>query len=152
MENQRWDEISFKEVQKIWTVFLWPNRISPIEPVSYINQQGHIDMGIKHWAQPKFFAIKQAEQFLAVTSFYKTTENAVRLRGTWVDANYRGQRLGRLLLDQVIAEIKKKESSNTIWTMARITASSFYQKNGFRQVNEVHGYEFGPHLIMQRDP
>jgi GNAT superfamily N-acetyltransferase len=49
-----------------------------------------------------------------------------------------------------IEKLAYLESSKFIWTMARNSATSFYEKMGLRIFGEIDSYEYGPHFWMQK--
>jgi ribosomal protein S18 acetylase RimI-like enzyme len=143
-------EIDFKTIEKIWLEQLWPERKSKIEPISVINSTGQIDMSIQEIAKPKFVAGFDNGKIEGVSSYFMTAGNEWRLRGTWVSENCRGQGIGGKLIGHIFNSISSTNSSARIWTMARITSISFYQRNDFVKYGSIASYEYGPHALMSR--
>lgn len=141
-------EINFEEIKEIWSCFLWPERTSQIEEISYINHFGKIDNSIENWARPNFYAIKIENDIVCVTSVFQTAKNVWRLRGTWVKEDFRRFGVGKKIIELAIRKIEAKNF--LLWTMARNTSSGFYFKNDFRPFLEVSGYEYGPHIIVTK--
>jgi predicted GNAT family N-acyltransferase len=73
-----------------------------------------------------------------------------RLRGMAVDPTFRGQGVGKKMMDHSLIHLREK-SCDLAWCKAREVAFLFYQKMGF----EFHGEMFelpmiGPHKFMFR--
>jgi N-acetylglutamate synthase-like GNAT family acetyltransferase len=141
------EEISFERIYPIWKEKLWPLRQSPIEPVSCINSKGEIDSEIARFS-PQFFALLESSEIRGVVSCHPTSHNEMRLRGVWIDENFRGMDFGRRLVSQVI-EAKSLEPW-TWWLMCRVKNVEFFQKLHFQAEQEISQYEYGPHMIMTR--
>lgn len=139
----------FGQVLEVWQKQLWPGRISPIEPISCIAENGEINAAILN-EKPFFWrAINQEGQTIGVISGFKAGQN-FRSRGVWVDPKYRNQGIGRLLMNQ--NQIKAQDLNlKKIWTMPRKSTWSFYEKLGFQIALEIDKYEFGPHYIATLD-
>lgn len=143
-------EVSFEEIEQIWSKYLWPDRISKIEPISLIDRDGNIDKQILEIAKPKFLKLHSGNEVFGVTSFLMTEPHVWRLRGTWVDESLRRRNLGSQLLQESMSLIKEVDLKPSVWTMARKNSDSFYLKNGFVKKKLITNYEFGPHFIMTR--
>lgn len=147
---------SFAEIQKVWAAELWPQRESPIDPVSCIQIDGQIDMQIRKLTAktpPRFWKIDSLgsegrPQTIAVISSQMTTEKLLRLRGVWVHAQGRGLGLGRKLFSRIHQDALEL-SAEKIWTMARETSLPFYEALGFQKIQKITGYEFGPHWLAE---
>lgn len=135
----------FFEISTIWKESLWPLRISPIEPISWINSEGKIDMTLK-LGGPSFFTARFDGKIIGVISGYKTSEREYRSRGIWVDEKFRKMGIGRKLMEQIFIQAKL-EKCNSVWTMPRMSAKEFYISLGFHEKKLVEGYEYGPHII-----
>lgn len=141
-------EISFSEISEVWSLYLWPDRKSPIEPVSAITLQGSYDMSLMS-SIPFFwgaFADPGSNNLIGVVSGFQTDETHFRSRGIWVHSEYRNQGLGSLLLGQVFKRAEDLKCDH-VWTMPRVSAWPFYKKNGFRISSETNEFEFGPHYL-----
>ncbi len=141
--------IGFDEIKKVWENFLWPERQSAIEPVSWISPQGLIDMEMK-LGEPTFVGMFDFEKKLqGVVSGYSTSSDYYRSRGLWVSPDYRQKGVGRLLMSQLMTHARQ-EGHAYIWTMARHSSVGFYQKAGFETYKQTDQYEFGPHYLMEK--
>ena len=81
---------------------------------------------------------------------YESEAAALQLRGMAVDPLYHGKGYGSLLLQHACAFAQEKE--RVLCCNARLTAVSFYQRNGFKTHGEVFEYpnepRLGPHIVM----
>ena len=139
----------FAEVAPFWRDFLWPHRESLIEPVSAIGENGIIEMA---WlaAEPRFWKIEQHGKIVGVVSaLFLSRARSVRLRGIWVDHEFRGKGLGKEMIEKVVAEFGSV-GCDRLWTMARVSAALFYQSCGFINPRMIKGFEFGPHVLLER--
>ena len=51
------ETITFNDIQPVWEKQLWPNRQSPIKPMSSMLYKGGYDMDIYNLYTPTFFAV-----------------------------------------------------------------------------------------------
>lgn len=74
-------------------------------------------------------------------------DNQIQLRGMAIEPHCQKKGIGQKLL---LEAIKLTETNDLIWCNARISASTFYQKNGFMKVSDVFNIEnVGPHVVMK---
>ena len=147
------EESSFSEVVVYWCRYLWPNRDSEIEDVSYINSSGNIDLSMQPKDKIYLIAKKNdaSKEVIGVISGHSSSQNEYRVRGVWVSEDWRKQGIGSDLLKQLILRIPKKKYSH-IWVMPRQRVMPFYADNNFSVEKEIFHYEFGPHYIAKWDP
>lgn len=96
-------------------------------------------------------------ELIAISSFlYQPQEklpepdSQYRIRGMATLLDYRGQGIGRALLDAGLERIAKR-SAKLIWCNARESAFGFYEKAGFETLGELFDLPgIGPHKIMWR--
>ncbi len=143
--------ITFEEIERIWRTRLWPERVSKIEPVSWISPGGEIDMDLKIGA-PTFLGVYsgQGQEIIGVVSGHSTGGGHYRSRGLWVSETFRGQGMARALIEK-LAEVAKEEGHHTLWTMPRLSSWPFYQKVRFFETGRSEKYEFGPHVLAARN-
>lgn len=141
-------KIGFEEIKIIWSNHLWPHRTSAIEPISWIDFDGTINMEL-NLGSPTFWRLTDSHNLLGVISGYKTSSRQYRSRGLWVDPKFQGLGHGRFLLNH-IEQVAKAEGCKVIWTMPRLPAWGFYQKCGFVRTSETDKYEFGPHILAEK--
>ena len=72
-----------------------------------------------------------------------------RLRGMAVDDHYRGQGIGRALVQAVQVAILQQQAERYLWCNARLVAVDFYQRLGFIKIGqEFTVKDIGPHYVM----
>lgn len=140
-------EISFEEITPFWSERLWPQRESPIEPVSAIDLDGRYNMTLMS-ATPYFWGFFQENMRmpLGVISGFKTSPDHFRSRGIWVSDAVRNQGIGQKLLQAVEAKALT-ENCGFVWSMPRKISWYFYHKNHFEILKEIDTFEFGPHYL-----
>lgn len=146
-------EATFEQILPYWSLKLWPERKSKIESFSAINIDGEIDMHIADIANPKFWVATSENKIVGVISCQNTDLNIFRLRGVWVDKNFRhkgvGSSLTEVLKNYVSTQTQLQNlQSCLLWTMSRENNTAFYEQNGFSKKQRIDKYEYGPHWIM----
>lgn len=143
--------ISFSEILVPWSQNLWPNRQSPIEPVSAIDLSGGYNLDLMA-AKPVFWGAFTEDQseVIGVVSGFKTSTTYFRSRGIWVSPHHRRKGVGAQLIKAVEAQAQE-ESCPYIWSMPRQISWPFYKMNGFEIINSVDKFEFGPHYIAVKE-
>jgi len=149
MAEYQLEETDFMTVKEYWSRYLWPERKSAIEEVSWVDRNGEINSEMQK-AKSYFWCIKDitTNNILGVISGTDAGALGFRSRGIWVHESYRHLGLGKQLIEAVI----KKASllgHKSIWTMPRNTALRFYEKVGFKEKKMIEGFEFGPHHIAE---
>lgn len=139
---------SFQTICDVWKSHLWPDRKSDIEPISWIDHNGEINMTMKIGAPTFWTMTDEKNKVIGVISGFRTSDIYYRSRGLWVDEQFRGHGLARILIQKVY-EQALIEDCQSVWTMARHTAVNFYDKVGFKTYKSTDAYEFGPHYLMQ---
>ena len=123
--------IEWKVVLPIWQTQLWPNRKSPIEPVSAMCFLGNYDMD-NMLVKPTFFGYYKNGQLVGVNSGHSCPRsNSYRSRGLWVHPQHRRQGIGKALLEITVAEGFNTEH-DMIWSFPRKTSWPTYQSTGFQ--------------------
>ncbi|MDD5953452.1 MAG: GNAT family N-acetyltransferase [Oscillospiraceae bacterium] len=64
-----------------------------------------------------------------------------------VAKSYRGQHLGALVLE-ILEDAARHRHCDTISLSAQVQAQSFYEKQGYHSLNDLHMDEFCPHVTM----
>lgn len=146
VENIQIKEIDFETVLPIWKERLWPDRKFKIEKTSAIAQDGTIDIQVQNYSV-YFFSAVLNDQIVGVISVQQTGQAEYRSRGLWVDENHRSKKIGRALMYFALHFCKEKKAL-CLWTLARHTAVSFYEKNQFLKLRKIEEYEYGPHFLM----
>lgn len=96
-------------------------------------------------------------EILAVASFMaedldsKPSLEVYRLRGMAVREGYQAKGYGTIIFNFAVSMLKSKRVK-TIWCNARVSASDFYLKQGFKVMGESFEIEHtGPHYKMYLD-
>jgi len=132
-------KITFDDILPIWKDKLWNNRISDIKTHSSmtcpIDKDSIYDMKIYEYPAT-YWAVLHNDIIVGVNSGHKTSDCDYRSRGLWVATEYRGNGLGKLLLDTVIDQAILEEC-NIIWSVPRLTALPTYEKAGFETIGNI---------------
>lgn len=152
-------EAGFNDIYEIWASKLWPNRTTQILPLSSMKRGGGYDMSI-YLSNPKFLAVldtsfKNERKIVAVNSFFRTDHDEYRSRGLWVDPDYRGQKIGTLIMSETIDRVSRSRplsEEKILWTIPRQSAMPFYKSCGFVRTSGWfdEGVEFGPNAYAER--
>ncbi len=150
------ERCTFEEVLPIWRDQLWPERKSAIEAYSPLRCDGGYDTQYAK-SEVIFLCAKSANSeassaaMIGVISGFPTAPKEFRVRGAWVDPQYRGQGWGHRLLRQ-LAQHAEHQGAQIIWTLPRPTNLAFYEKNGFQKKSDwMPGFEFGPNCVAVCD-
>lgn len=141
--------ISFEKILGVWTHQLWPHRRSEIEPVSWIDSTGTINMQMS-LGDPNFWCATENEQMIGVISGFKTDSERYRIRGLWVHENFRKNGIGKALID-VTQKQAATNNCRLIWTMPRQNVWPFYQTLGFTKYKSTEQFEYGPHFLAEKN-
>jgi ribosomal protein S18 acetylase RimI-like enzyme len=94
------------------------------------------------------------ERIVAIGSLFRSDTPKIahtekyRLRAMATDPEYRGQHAGEMLVRKAI-EILRSKSIDVLWCDARLNAIGFYEKIGFKVIDEVYEVPIiGPHKFM----
>ena len=145
-------KITFDEILPIWKK-LWEGRKSPIEPVTSMVYLGGYDLSIKTAYTPTFFGIHDDKKLVAVNSGVQTADKLYRIRGLYVEPEYRRKGFAIQLLETVCEQGLREECSE-VWAMPRqATSYPVLLQIGFRKTSEWFEdvVEFGPNCYMIRD-
>lgn len=141
---------SFSDILPAWRDELWPERSSLIEPLSMISRDGSINMELAEIGSthpPIFFQVRGAEgACLGTIQGQWTKKNEMRLRGVWTHPALRGQGWGKRLIQTLTSHARPDH----LWVMSRESAVPFYTSCGLREYTRITGYEYGPHILMDR--
>lgn len=127
-------EISYEECFLFWQL-LWPNRKTPITPVSYmkfpnqsIRETGQFKYEYANSTEiepPTFLGYIVNSKIVGVNSFHKIA-GTTRSRGLFVIEEYRNQGIGSHILEETI-----KKSTGFVWSYPKKDALKTYIKAGF---------------------
>jgi|LWDU01.1.fsa_nt_gi GNAT superfamily N-acetyltransferase len=106
------------------------------------------DMRIFNNYTPTFFGVFDGDKLIGVNSGHRTKDNEYRSRGLWVDPDYRGKKIGKILLQSTINR-SVKEGCKLIWTLPRQSSMPTYSSVGFEKQSDwiSEGMEYGPNCI-----
>jgi GNAT superfamily N-acetyltransferase len=125
------EEITFDQIFPLWKQ-LWPQRQTPIEPVSWMKYKGGY-YEIKP-IDPKFYGLISGNKLVGCNSLHILPDGAVRSRGLYVLPEYRKHRFGTQLLGtSMIRYLSHCPPSDKtfVWTFARDTSISVYKRCNF---------------------
>jgi len=131
--------ITFEEILPVWKDELWPNRESAIEPMSamtwpYEGDPQPIDMSIFEY-EPTFWGVYIDDKLIGVNSGHRTTDQAYRSRGIWVDPAQRGKRISQTLF-ALLTHQAQIEGCDMVWSIPRKSALQAYTNAGFQTVGD----------------
>lgn len=131
--------ITFDEILPIWKDKLWPGRESAIEPMSamtwpYEGDPKPIDMSIFEY-EPMFWGVYIDNKLIGVNSGHRTTDQAYRSRGIWVDPAQRGKRISQTLF-ALLTHQAQIEGCDMVWSIPRKSALQAYTNAGFQTVGD----------------
>jgi GNAT superfamily N-acetyltransferase len=131
--------ITFEEILPIWKQQLWPDRESAIEPMSamtwpFDGDPAPIDMAIFDYT-PTFWGVYIDDKLVGVNSGHRTTDQAYRSRGIWVDPAHRGKRISQTLF-AVLTNQATIEGCDKVWSIPRKSALQAYTNAGFQTVGD----------------
>ena len=138
----------FEKVSIIWKIYLWPERIEPIEETSALLFKEGIDLKYRS-AEVFFVKIEFNKRIIGVCSGQRTGTQEFRSRGLWVCKSFRRKGLGSKLFYSVEEEAKKRGCSH-LWTLARHSSQQFYCSMGMKNCGETSQFEYGPHFWMSK--
>jgi len=79
------------------------------------------------------------------------TKNQYRLRAMATDSSARGEGVGKQIIEFAIEKLKEM-NVELLWCDARLKATGFYDKMGFKTLGDVYDVpEIGPHKLMYID-
>lgn len=141
--------ITFEDVFPLWQNNLWPNRATPIRPISPIQVNLQYDPSILNYSA-HFFGLYLQQNLVGTISGYQTNERLFRSRGLYLDPAVRGHGLSQLLFRAVVEQASSL-GLEEIWTLPRKSSWKVYKKFGFYQVSDwfQDGMEFGPNCLAK---
>lgn len=146
MKNIVVKQISWEEIKEIWAVHLWPNRISSIDPISYMTFLKGVDMSIIQYS-PTFWGKYIRGKLVGVNSGHKTNKKMYRSRGLWVDQEYRNKGIGSELLLKTLEQAFTEECESC-WSFPRKTSWKVYKTVGFKKSSKwTMDGEYGPNCF-----
>lgn len=137
-------EITFDQINSVWSSKLWPDRQSAIEPMSAMtwpeSSLEPYDITIFDKYQPTFWGVFVNDELIGVNSGHRTTSTQYRSRGIWVDPEYRKYGYSQHLF-YLTQKKATEEGCNMLWSIPRRTALRAYEKFGFTTVGNFFATE-----------
>jgi predicted GNAT family N-acyltransferase len=120
--------------------------LRPGLPLTTAEFDGDHDPGTLH------FGAAAGDEVICCLSLYRSPwkgSMAWQLRGMATDTAFRGQGIGRRLLDYAVGEAMALQPSWSIWCNARVPAVGFYRRAGWMvESEEFEIAGVGPHVRM----
>ena len=144
--------VDFKTVLPLWRL-LWPNRKSPIKPLSTMLHLGGYDSRIPtlYGDQARYFGAFDGKTLIGVISAHPTSALHYRTRGVYVRPEHKQHGIGqRLVLTAFDAAVANGQAIN--WMLPRVSNIKFFQKCGFQILPDPvrDEFEYGPHVYAMR--
>jgi ribosomal protein S18 acetylase RimI-like enzyme len=144
-------EITFEEILPYWKI-LWETYVNEGCKISRVNlwsQKNYCyksldylsNDGILKVLKPIYIACFINNEIVGVESGYKTNIDYYRIRGLWVDEDYRRKGIAT----ELVKWFEKKSKERYIWTIPRENSLGFYLKNGFivtGRVKSIYGENY----------
>lgn len=139
MHNLNISQIDFSDVLPFWRHKLWPNRNSPIETHSaqtwpFNNTQEQIDMSIFD-REVLFLGVFTNNNLVGVASGHASSDEHYRMRGFWIDPNYRGFGGHSLMLEHLENHAMAQGCLMT-WTVPRQEILTLYLHQGYLTIGD----------------
>ena len=137
-------ELLSTDIRKLRHKVLWPHKDSfvdcVIEPdmIETTFHMGAIENDIV--VGTSTFLVEKNEEF--------KNHSQYRLRAMATSPSVRGKQVGRQIIEASIAKLKKM-NIDLLWCDARLEATGFYERLGFKMKGEIYNVpEIGPHKLM----
>lgn len=140
-------EISFEEIKPFWEK-LWPD-------IDVYNDTEYVSLYECEYVEDIFFKLKRHsprsipamflayfldDKIVGVVNGYKTATDFFRIRGLWVEEDFRDQNIATRLMTY-IESYALSLNCTTLWTIPRKTALGFYKNYGFIQTTDFVIYD-----------
>ena len=124
------EQCEFKDVLSSWDK-LWPNRTH--RKMSSMLNDTEYDVVIFNMYEPRFYRIRDEDKTIGVMSSHRTTDDRMRVRGLYVDDEYRGKGLAKKLIQAGI-DHGIEEKCSIVWTLPTEDGVHVYKSLGFEIV------------------
>ena len=144
-------EIDFDLIDRVWRDFLWPGRVSAIEPYSAMMFM-HDRYEGEFSTQPQIFLggfiDPSSDLPVAVNSLHLAEKYMARSRGLWVAPKLRGMGFGQQILEATSNKATAL-GADAIWSFSRKSSIRSYERAGYIRTSSWmdHG-EFGPNAYV----
>lgn len=133
------EKITFEQILHIWRDYLWPNRVSAIDPNSAMCFLSGYDL-VNMQTQPTFFAYYVDGEIAGVNSGHMCKEQQYRSRGLYVFDKFRGRGIATELLKATI-EQGRIEGAIMCWSYPRLSSWKSYANAGFELASDWEASE-----------
>lgn len=134
-------QITFDEIKPYWKK-LWPHvDINNLKPVQMLELPFVDSIFLKLEKQcpgaipVTFIGYFIGEKIIGVQSGYKTSSEYFRIRGMWVDEEYRNKGIASSIVS-AIEDIALSKNCKIVWTVPRKQAIGFWKKLGYEQITD----------------
>ena len=143
-------ELSWEEISQVWETQLWPHRTTAIKPMSSMRFMGGFDMTIYDRVSPWFCGLFSNDRLVGVNSCHQSDTHEMRLRGIWIDDQWRKRGLSDHLF-AFVDEIAINLNCDYIWSFPRLSTWPVHEKAGYAMVSDpIENGEFGPNVYAVR--
>ena len=110
---------------------------------------GGYDVSIYKKYKPTFFKLYINNKIAGVISGHKSDPESYRLRGIYIEKEYRGNSLSNILFDS-IAKQAILENCTNVWSFPRKVSLFSYESAGFTQTTKfiTKGVNYGPNCFV----
>ena len=142
-------KITFDEIIPFWCK-LWPNSV--LQPTSSMVYLGGYDINITKNFAPSFFAIEKDDSVIGVVSGHRSNREFYRLRGIYIDKDYRGRCYSKHLFEAIDIQAKQ-ENCNFVWSFPRKDSLYSYLKANFQQTSHFidKDIDYGPNCYVLKE-
>jgi predicted GNAT family N-acyltransferase len=137
-------ELPTAEIRKLRHEVLWPHKNSytdcVIEPdmINTTFHMGAIENGTV--VGTSTFLVQKNDEFKNISQY--------RLRAMATSPKVRGKQVGRQIIEASIEKLKHMKI-DLLWCDARLEATGFYEKLGFKMKGQIYDVpDIGPHKLM----
>jgi predicted GNAT family N-acyltransferase len=138
-------QLETKDIQKLRHEILWQHKISDKDCV--IDADSFKDTF--HIGAVKNNDVVGTSTFIVDKNDKFNTDNQYRLRAMATSYKVRGEGVGKQIIEFAIEKLKQMNNVEILWCDARLKATGFYEKLGFKTLGDVyHVPNIGQHKLM----
>lgn len=139
-------EATYAEVFPLWKK-LWDKH--DFDSTSSMLFMGGYDPDIPKKYTPHFFAATLGERIVGVLSVHPSSEKHSRMRGLFVEPEYRQQGVALKLIELCI-DCARRSGAELIWAAPRATSLDIFINLGFTQNTDFvsDGFTYGPNCYV----
>lgn len=137
-------ELPTAEIQKLRHEVLWPHKPSFEDCVI---KPDHISTTFHMGALENNEVVGTSTFLIDINDKFDTTSQ-YRLRAMATSPSVRGKQVGRQIIEVSIEKLKNM-NIDLLWCDARLEATGFYEKLGFKMKGDIYNVpDIGPHKLM----